>query len=180
MAIGTWNPTGYGYGTAPVVGGYNPPTLSQQERLSKKTEDGSLGYGKPSLGHYLSGIGNIFGGISKYGAAMDQAEEVKYQGELALTEAFREASIIREEGRNFAASQSLQFIGSGVELVGSALITITQTIKYAETEAEAVETRGKAQIRSMYKQADVIESEGRAGLVGGIIKGITSFATVGV
>ena len=53
-------------------------------------------------------------------------------------------------------------------------------MKYAETEAQATEAKGKAQQRMAYKQAGVTRNEGRAALVGGIIKGVASFATVGV
>jgi len=181
------NPTGYGYGTAPRNTG---PTLSQALRPGATTrikptfgeEDpgGITGQASPTIGHYMGAIGSILGGISKFQSAQVQADEYQYQGNLAVAEAFRDASIIREEGRSFAASQSLQFIGSGVELTGSALITTAQTIKYAETEAQATEAKGKAQQRLAYKQADVVRNEGRAALAGGIIKGVASFATVGV
>ena len=164
----------FGYGTAPVLGGFNPPTASQKSRL-----DSSL-FGNISAGSAISAIGNIYSGYTSMLAANEQANNLEEQGDIQLMEAFRNASIIREEGRKFEANQSLQYIGSGVEIVGSALVTLKQTRKYAETEARATEEKGKAQSRLAYKEAKTKRNEGRAALLGGILKGGASIVTMGV
>lgn len=128
-----------------------------------------------TLGAILQSVGSIYTGVTTFRAASAQAEEMESEGFLALDEAFREASIVREEGRSFAATQSLQYIGAGVELVGSALITTAQTLKFAETEAGAIETRGKARARKARREAEKARSQGRAALVGGVIKSIVPF-----
>lgn len=128
-----------------------------------------------TLGALVSAVGSIYTGVTTLKSSNNQAEAYEYQGRIALDESLRDASIIREEGRNFAASQSLQFIGSGVHLVGSALITMEQTIKYAEAEAKATEAKGVAKANLAQDQADVKRSEGRAALVGGIINAGSSF-----
>jgi hypothetical protein len=130
---------------------------------------------EPTLGTYVGAAGSIYSGVTSLFAADRTADDLEFQGSLALTEAFRTASIIREEGRNFEANQSLQFIGSGVELVGSALITLAQTRKYVKTEAEATEARGYAQANLAGRQASTKRSEGRAALVSGLIKAGTLF-----
>jgi len=129
----------------------------------------------PTLGTLIGGLGNIYTGITSLTESNRSARELQYQGAIALSEAFRTASIIREEGRNFEATQSLQFIGSGVELAGSALITMAQTRKYVKSEAEAAEARGQAQATLADRQATVKRSEGRADLVSGLIKAGTLF-----
>jgi len=120
------------------------------------------------LGLALTAIGSIYTGVTSLTAANRTAKDLEYQGQIALDEAFRDASIIREEGRNFAATQSLQYIGAGVELVGSALITMEQTRKYAESEAMATEQRGGAQANLANRKASVTRSQGRAALIGSI------------
>jgi hypothetical protein len=132
------------------------------------------------LGGIISGIGSFYSGYTTFRESGKQAEEVQYQGQVALQESLREASIIREEGRAFAASQSLQFIGAGVELVGSALITMAQTAKYAETEAQAQERAGGAKADYANSQARKLRSEGRAALIGGIVNATASFLKPGV
>jgi len=133
-----------------------------------------------SFGSLVTGAGSLFSGYSKFKASKQQSQEIEYQGLLALKESLRDASIIREEGESFAASQSLQYIGSGVEIVGSALITMAQTKKYANTEARAVEERGRARRDYAYRQANIIRDEGRAALIGGIVNAGASILTAGV
>lgn len=126
-------------------------------------------------GLLLTAAANIYSGTTSLTESNKAAENTEQQGLLVLTEALRDASIIREEGRNFMATQSLQFIGAGVELVGSALITMKQTLKYAEAEAKATEAKGLARAELAYTEADVTRAKGRAGLVGGILGAASSF-----
>ena len=128
----------------------------------------------------ISGVGSLFSGFSQYNQSKEQASDYEEQGVLVLQQSLRDASIIREEGIKFAAKQSLQYIGSGVELVGSALITMEQTRMYANTEANAVEKQGRARRDYAFKQAKRVRNEGRAELIGSIIKTGAMFLTAGV
>jgi len=136
-------------------------------------------FNKPTLGGTVSGIGSLYEGFSIFQESKQQAEELEYQGTVALSEAYRNASIIREEGRHFAATQSLQFIGSGVELMGSALITLEQTKKFANTEAKAVEASGEAKNRYAIQQAETMRNQGRASLLSGIVEAGVSIFSLG-
>lgn len=128
----------------------------------------------PSVGGLIKGVGSIMAGLSAYNSGREVASDLRFQGNIAMQEAFRTAAIIREEGQKFAARQSLQYIGSGVQMGGSALVTIAQTKKYAETEAKATEAKGRAVQYLSEKQARLKEDEGRAALIGGILGGIGS------
>lgn len=132
---------------------------------------------KPDItfGGAISAAGSLYGGVSSYRSSISAARDMRYQGAIAEGESYRSAAIIREEGRKFAANQSLQYIGSGVQLMGSTLITIAQTKKYAETEAKAEEDRGRAVRYLSESQAAIREEEGRAALVSGILDGVGSF-----
>lgn len=174
MAVGTYNPTGYGYGTAPS---YTGPTLSQISRPGAMTTIKSGGGGASknySAGGIISGVGDIYTGISTFRASRTLAADQRAEGDILYAEAIRTARIIIEEGQRFAAGQSLQYIGSGVQIAGSALVTIAQTKKYAATEAAAVKSRGEALRRKARTTAERTESEGRASLVSGILGGVTS------
>lgn len=127
-----------------------------------------------ALGLVLSAIGSIFTGVTSLKESNETAEALQDQGRLSLGEALRDASIIREEGREFAASQSLQFIGAGVELAGSALITLRDTKEIAEAEAIATEAKGAARADLAFKQADISRAGGRADLISGIIGGVAT------
>ena len=120
------------------------------------------------LGLVLGALGSLYTGTTSLNESNEAAVNQEYQGRLALDEALRDASIIREDGRRFMKYQSLQFIGAGVELVGSALITMEQTIKSSRTEAEAVTNRGNAQADLAFREADTTRAKGRAALFSGI------------
>jgi len=125
-------------------------------------------------GAAISAVGQIYSGISSMNAANQTAADMRGQGDIVFAESLRTANIIIEEGDKFAAEQSLQYIGSGVQLAGSALVTISQTKKYAATEAEAVRKSGEAKRNLAYSTAGRTENEGRASMVSGIMGGASS------
>ena len=129
-------------------------------------------------GMAISAVGSIFSGVSSHISAQQAATDMRAEGEIVFRESMRTATIIEEEGRKFAAGQSLQYIGSGVQLTGSALITIAQTKKYAATEAQAVRDKGVAGKGLMDRTAARKENEGRASLISGIFGGVSGFASL--
>ena len=128
----------------------------------------------PTSGSILGGIGSIYSGISTYRASNALASDLRMEGEILFREANRTAEIIIQEGIKFAAGQSLQYIGSGVQIAGSALVTLAQTRKYAANEAQAVRERGAAEKTLANRKAKRTEDEGRASLVTGIVGGVAS------
>ena len=128
----------------------------------------------------IGAVGSIYLGISKKNAANALAGDMQYHGDLYAMEAFRTANIIEEEGQKFAAQQSLQYIGSGVQVAGSALITIAQTKKYAATEAAATRSRGEAQRDLAYSGAQIKQNENRASMISGVLQGASKLLSVGV
>ena len=124
-----------------------------------------------ALGGTLSFAGNLIQGYSAYRSSKTQGENVLEQGRIVYRESLRDANITREEGERFAAKQSLEFIGNGFQLGGTGLIITNQTLKFAETEAQAQESRGLASLFLAERESDRIQDEGRAALISGVIKG---------
>jgi len=132
------------------------------------------------IGAIVGAIGSIYTGIISMKAANEMASDMRDQGDIAYAEAVRTSNIVMEEGYKFAAAQSLQYIGSGVQIAGSALVTLEQTRKYAATEADAIRTRGQAERELAYSGSSRKQNEGRASLFSGITGAVGKFATVGV
>ena len=128
----------------------------------------------PTLGGIFSAIGDIYSGMSAFTASKSSASDIRFEGQILYDEAMRTSAIIIAEGKKFAAGQSLQYLASGVQVAGSALVTIAQTKKYAATEARATRARGAAQKYLSERTAYRMEEEGRAALVSGIISGTSS------
>ena len=112
---------------------------------------------------------DIFQGVQQKNAADSQAEVNRRYSDLQLSEDYREAFRIEDEGRRFAANQKMMYIGSGVEIGGSAVVTLAQTNKWAKAEADAVRARGRARRDYGYRTSKIQEGQGRAALVGGFM-----------
>jgi len=119
-------------------------------------------------------------GISAMGSKRAEATMLEADAIRLEREAGREARRIEDDGKRFAARQKMTYIGSGVQIGGSAVVTLAQTDKWARTEAEAVRERGRA-IREYYgRAAQIARREGMAafigGVTGGIARGISTYA----
>ncbi len=129
----------------------------------------------PTLGGFLGVAGDIYTGITSLQAANAVARDLRTEGSIVFAESMRTANIILEEGTRFAAGQALAYIGSGVQVAGSALVTIAQTNKFAKAEADAVRTRGAATRELAERTAGRKESEGRAALTGSLFSAASRF-----
>jgi len=113
-------------------------------------------------------------GATSYMAMNDKAYLQEEEGILLEGEARREANRIEDEGQRFAAQQKMAYIGSGVEIGGSAVVTLAQTDKWAKEEATAVRDRATA-IRGYYdRSAKISRNQGMASFITGIAQGLAS------
>ena len=129
----------------------------------------------------LASVGmGVWQGASQQRAYSEQAGLYEQDAALQYGEHMREAARVEDEGKRFAEEQKLAYIGSGVEIGGSAVVTLAQTDKWARTEAEAVRSRGRA-VRDYYnRSAKIARGQGRAafisGIAGGIAQGVSLYA----
>ena len=121
------------------------------------------------------------GAVTKLAGSLFQSHEnekygdsIVHQADIALQEAKYEASLIREDGRKFAAEQSLQYIGAGFELGASALLTLDETRTRANEYADSVVRRAEAQYGLAVSQKKRIKRESRAQVISSLISGAGS------
>ena len=126
----------------------------------------------------LSALAKVYSGYSKNKSLRDEGLLQEEQGAIFYKESLRDANIIRHEGQVFMQKQSLQYLSSGVELGGSALINLRQTELYAEEEAQATERRGKAGYDLAKRRNQIAKKEGTASLISGFLGGTTSVLSV--
>jgi hypothetical protein len=113
-------------------------------------------------------VTTLYSGYSAYQSGKQQSKLLKEQGELQLQEGLFEASRVRDEGRRFQQEQMMQYIGAGVEIKGTPLLVMAETVARAEEEAKATERRGYAQESFAAKQGSIAVNQGRAALIGSI------------
>lgn len=124
----------------------------------------------------MSVVMGVTQGIAANSAKQSEASMRESEGVLLESEAMREASLIEDEGRRFADSQKMAYIGSGVEIGGSAVVTLAQTDKWAKTEADAVRSRAKS-LRAYYDRAgQIARNQGKAAFVSSVAGGVAQGA----
>lgn len=98
------------------------------------------------LGTALSGAG----GVAAQGAGADA--DLFNAGQFALSSR-ENARVIRRQGERLEGAQRAAFAVSGVELSGSPLEVLTETLNISERNAIIVEERGKEQVRQLQKSS---------------------------
>lgn len=127
----------------------------------------------------VSMLANTYSANSTRKSNNKEAALIVEQGKTQYVESLRDAELIRYNGRIFAQKQEMQYIASGVILGGSALITLEQTRRFANEEANAVERRGAAGLKLAQDKQEIVRNEGNASVIGSLITGTSSVLSVG-
>lgn len=117
-------------------------------------------------------------GIAGYGSKTAQGSMYESEGIRLEGEANREAARIQDDGKRFADQQKMMYIGSGVEIGGSAVVTLAQTDAWATAEADATRARGRALKEYNYRQGRIARNQGMAEFISGIGSGIGDAVSV--
>lgn len=120
-----------------------------------------------------AGLG-VFSANSKKNSSNKEAALILDAANTQYVESLRDAELIKYNGNIFAQKQEMQYIGAGVILGGSALITLEQTRRFAAEEANAVVRRGAAGVKLAKQKQEIVGNEGNASLIGSLITGTTS------
>jgi hypothetical protein len=117
----------------------------------------------------VSILSQFLGGMSKKSNADKTAYDAEKQGLILFAERRRDANLIRRDGEIFAQRQALGYVGAGVKIGGSALITLEHTRRMAGAEASAVERRGKAELDLTSTRAGTVRNEGNASMISSLL-----------
>ena len=127
--------------------------------------------GVETLAVAMVGMG-LLEGITGYNTYQNQGTLLEAEGVRLEGESRREASRIEDEGRRFADRQKMAYIGSGVEIGGSAVVTLAQTDKWAAEEAQSVRDRGTALKDYHDRSAKIARNQGMASFISGVAGGL--------
>lgn len=117
----------------------------------------------------IASIFRIIGGISAARAANREADAQREQADLQRVEAEREADRVAKVRKAQRAKVKMAFIKGGVEpLIDSPLLLFEEQKKEDVEEVAALRARGIALQRLGFQRAGIVESKGRAALIGGI------------
>ena len=110
----------------------------------------------------------VYQGILSQRAADIEAQSIRDQ--MSLVRAENEADVARyaEQAKEFKAKQKLAYLKSGVQLTGSPLDILDETVRVSSENISAMRAKAEAKVSEMRGRASATEAKGRAALISGI------------
>lgn len=120
----------------------------------------------------------LMGGYSTMKSAEAEARAMKEQGDLGLYESAYKARLIKEEAVNLQGEQTMKYIMSGVQIAGTPIAMLDDTINKAQRDIAITIQQGYNVKKLAYSKADNLKKAGRAAMLGEIAD--TAFSIAGV
>ena len=130
-----------------------------------------MAFGNINPGKLVQGAAQIYGGIATYQSALGQASLLEEQGSLTRDDYFRQASLVREDGQRTRAKQTMDYISSGVEAVGTPTLVSKETSLKSTAKAGALDITGRNYEKLYNKKAQITKDEGMSSMISGAMMG---------
>ena len=122
---------------------------------------------------------DLLSGLFGYFASQEAAGIAESRGRMLRLEAEDEATRYAEQGRKFEARQRLAYLKNGVELSGSPLDVLAETVRTTQEDLSAIRARGRAGQAGQNHIARQTRATGRNALLSGILGGAKTMAQAG-
>ena len=116
----------------------------------------------------IGAVGDIMSGLFGYFAGQNLQDMYESQARMLRAEADAEATRYQEQVGHFKASQKLAFLKSGVQLSGSPLDILDETIRVGVENANAIRASGESRAMDARMGGMQAGTAGRNALVSGI------------
>lgn len=126
----------------------------------------------------VSVASQLYSGYQANQSARKEADATEAQGSLMREEAYRSAWQRAEEVEKSRSKQKLAFLTNGVQISGTPELVLDETTRQGQAEVDALVRRGNALYDLSYQKADIMRSEGRAALIGGMGKAASTGASM--
>jgi len=124
----------------------------------------------PGIGQAFQAGGNLISGTSALISGLESASLLKEQGALTKDDYYKQAELVRDEGHRVRAKQTMEYISSGVEVIGTPQMVLRDTLRQSLKQAGSLETTG-INIENMYKKkAQQAKREGYAAFASSILQ----------
>jgi len=129
-----------------------------------------------NAGKALQGAAQIYSGFAAQQSAYENASLMEAQGALTRDDYLKQAKLVDDEGKRFRAKQTMDYVSSGVEIVGTPQLVLKETQSMVTAKSGSLVGTGKAMSTLAQKKADITRSEGRAALISGALMGAGTIA----
>lgn len=124
----------------------------------------------------ISAFGSILTGVFGYMAGKNAQETYASRARMIRAEAENEAQRYEEQVGRTKATQKLAYLKSGVQLSGSPLDILDETIRVGHENASAIRTSGASRALDAQFGGDQAMVAGRNALVSGVTEGAKTTA----
>lgn len=128
-------------------------------------------------GAVLAGAGAIYGGYKQKQALEYNAKLAEQSAEQAKVKAAYDEAAHRENVAKFISSQRAEYGKSGVEMSGSPLLVIKDTIAKSELDALAIRYGGEIEARQLRSKGAGLRAEGQTARTAGYLGAGSSLLT---
>lgn len=125
----------------------------------------------------IGAIGSILTGLFGYMAGQNAQEVYQSRARMIRAEAENEALRYEEQNTRFKATQKLAFLKSGVQLTGSPLDVLDETIRVGRENANTIRATGAARALDAQMGGEQAAMAGRNALVSGVTGAARGAAT---
>lgn len=126
------------------------------------------------LGELIKGYGQAYAGYRTREAMFGEASLLEQQGSLARDDYYKQAALVRDEGHRLRAKQTMEYVSSGVEVIGTPLLVLRETLSRSYARAYSYEKTGEATKQLYDRKAAIMRKEGKAAFVSGVLQGAGS------
>lgn len=122
------------------------------------------------VGGALQAGGSLISGWSSLLSGLENSSLFKEQGALTRDDYYKQAALVRDEGHRIRAKQTMEYVSSGVEVVGTPQMVLRDTLRQSLKQAKSLETTG-VNIENLYrKKAKTAKREGYAAFASSILQ----------
>lgn len=122
-----------------------------------------------SFGRTLGSGAYIFSGITSFAQGMESASLLTEQGELSRDDYYRQAELVLDQGYRTRAKQTMEYIGGGVEIMGTPQLVLKETLSKANAQSESYKTTGDNVYNLARQKAKMAKNEGMSSLVSNVL-----------
>lgn len=124
----------------------------------------------PGMGASIQAGGDLISGISSLISGLENASLLKEQGALVKDDYFAQAALVRDAGHRTRAKQTMEYISSGVEAVGTPQLLARETLNKYMKKSGSLETTGINMENLYKKKAKQAKREGYAAFASSILQ----------
>lgn len=128
------------------------------------------------LGLLLLAASSLYGGVSKFQSSFTQSKLIENEGLLQQFDADQQAQLSLDEGYRLRQKQAMDYIGGGVELMGTPLLVLAETARRTELEAASMRETGRRMSLLAQEKAQVTMNEGRSALIASVFSSFGAYA----